>query len=166
MIPGNSITHVLSLLSNSILWIVALIWPRLDRFASIRRVAAAGALACCLIGADYLDVRGSWTEQLPGDFTMLAIILSFASGAVWFVLGLGIYKLSRLASLAALGLYIGERVEIFLFRQSAQLRMATTAELAMSAVVALLLINAVRATLANGRLDASWRSGRESPAES
>ena len=165
MIPANSFTHVLSLLSNAIVWILAWIWPRLDRFASIRRTAAAGALACCLIGADYVNVRGSWTEQLPGDFTLLAITLSIASGVFWFFLGLGIYKLSSFASLAALGLYVGERIEIFMFRQGEQLRMATTAELTMSVIVVILLINGVRATLANGRLRASWREGGEIPAK-
>jgi hypothetical protein len=155
MIPANPLTHLFSSVSSALLWITAWIWPRLDRRASIQRVAAAGALACCLIGADYLDVRGSWTEQLPGDFTLFAITLSFLSGALWFVLGLGIYRLSRLASLVALGLYLMERIEIFLFRYSAQLRLATTVELVMSAIVMMLLVNAARATLANRRLRAS-----------
>lgn len=163
MLPVDSLSHVYSLVCGAVTWIAAWIWPRLNGRASIRRVAAAGALVCCLIGADYFDVRGSWTEQLPADFTLFAVTLSLLSGALWFSLGWGVYRLSRFASISALGLYLAGRIELFAFRWMRQLRLATTTEIAMSAIAALLLINAVRASLMTKRLRGSPRGERGDP---
>ncbi|HLH77459.1 MAG TPA: hypothetical protein VKV28_11690 [Candidatus Binataceae bacterium] len=151
IVPAISLGHYLRLGRHIVVLGLGWLWPAIDSRAAVRRTAAFGSLACGLIGADYLGVRGTWSEQLTGSLYALALILPFVSGSLWLALGWKIYSLSRLASLGALGLYIGERAEVVGFRYFSGLPLMTTTELLTSALITVMLLNGVRATFANWR---------------
>jgi|GEM_PF-5836931 len=127
------------------------LWPTIDTRAAVRLPAAYGALACGLIGADYLGARGTWSEQLTGSLYALTLILPFVSGSLWLALGWKIYSLSRLASVGALALYLGERAEVVGFRYFSGMRLMTKTEVLASALLTVMLLNGVRASFANWR---------------
>lgn len=132
-------------------WAAGWLWPTIETRAAVRRTAAYSALACGLIGADYLGARGTWSEQLTGNLYSLALILPFVSGSLWLALGWKIYSLSRLASLTALILYVGERAEVVGYRYFNGLRLMNKTELLISALLTVMLLNGVRANFANWR---------------
>lgn len=143
--------HVLRLIERGLAPLIVLLWPRINDARTARRATGYGVPTCLLIGGEWPFRHFAWPEQISLAVVPLELPLALVIAGVWLALAWTISTISRTASIAALSLYLGMRVEnaICLFQDGGRM---STFELGISALFILMLVNSARGAAAYRQL--------------
>lgn len=143
--------HALRLIERGLAPLVVLLWPRINNSRAARRTTGYGIPICLLIGGEWPFRHFAWPEQISMAVVPFEFPLALVIAGVWLALAWAISTISRTASIAALSLYLGMRIENAIYRFQVGGRMSMF-ELGVSALFILMLVNSARGAAAYRKL--------------
>jgi hypothetical protein len=120
-----------------------------------------GLPACLLIA--YLHPTMLWTNELPIHIRLFGVVLSVVGAAIWFALGLAIYRLQPIAPAIALFVYLAARFGHVIYARLGHGAEEDIVTLAVTGAVVLLLSVSVYGTLERRRRAQTTYLGRAAP---
>jgi hypothetical protein len=142
--------HVLQAIRRMAAFLPALLLPRISSPTSARRTALLGVAACLMIAGEWPYRHFAWPELIWPSIVALEVPLSLLVAGLWIALAWGIFAMSIAASTAALCLYLAMRAEgCFLTLRNGWM---SPLEAGVSALLVLMLVNAIRGASAYRRM--------------
>jgi hypothetical protein len=127
-----------------------MLWPTLDDAERAKHAARQGAWFALFVGVGTATVATLNLKGVSHNFLGLDAEASFLHAAVFLILGIFMFRFSRVAAILALALYVFERVG--LFERAYQMAGPARGQSFLVILLGPLFVNAVRGTFAYRRL--------------